>query len=151
MLLCAAFLITHPWFPVLRNIVITFYRTWLYYLKQTNSTPLCLYPCRLFSWVLWEADTKMESGVQEVFLEGSTCERWKGREIVLEREDSDASAELTESQSAQQRARKQRPVITWVLHGKEWQGPPSLPCSVPGWSYPGKMACPQSWGRFFRS
>lgn len=51
--------------------------------------------------------------------------------------------ELTKSQSAQQRARKQRPVITRVLHGKEWQGPLSLLCSVRGWSYPGKMACPQ--------
>lgn len=61
----------------------------------------------------------------------------------MEREDSDLSADLTKSQSTQQRARRQRLMITTVLHGKEWQAPMSLPCSVTGWSYPGKMAYPQ--------
>lgn len=57
----------------------------------------------------------------------------------MERGDSDPSADLTWSQSTQQRARKQRLMITRVLHGKEWQAPMSLQCSVTGWSYPRRM------------
>ena len=90
-----------------------------------------------FSWVLWEADAKMELRNAKHLLE-ITPAKDKRQAIGLERKDSARSAYLMGSQSIWWGAREQRLVIGRVLHWKDWHAPVSLPCLIIGWGSPEK-------------